>query len=892
MVTGHSLAIRLGCMLVVAVILSCLPFATIKAASGIKIYDYSTKKTTTYTDKQIKVTLNGQKISSNSAPGILVNQIALVPYTELFEKSAIAAVCTYDDKKGTITIAKDGITIAMTLNSKKATVNKKAVTLPVAPKKIRYNNSKTAKVLVPSRFVSETLGLGYTWNSSTSTVAIVKNSILLSYNNGTKFEYKGVKGQVTLDGGKINLGDMPSIITNNTAMLRAKRVFSDSDINASYEYISSKKQITLTKDDNELIMTVGSTAAYLNSIPIKLDTAPMIVKNFENKTSYVMVPGSVTAISLGYQYAWNKEKSTSEITTKSMSADPEQEQPDTTQPGTTQPDTTQPGTTQPGTSQPDTIIQQYQAPGDTLSAGGGIQQLQPGVVSSGFINMLSRDYSNTKKNAETFAVYSSAPFGTVTSSNNGNTISILAPGMLCTDQTYQMYGNSSNYINTIRTQNDSNMTGTVITVDAKSADYTYDISLSDNKQILYVNVYRNSITAMTIGTNSNADTITLTGLSPLNVTISPQANYLFIDLPYIVNGIGDQSSGIISGRFMNQCYINSLADKTQIILEMKAGYKAVVSSNAAVSTITIQSDQVTQPDQSGGAANPGKYEIVIPKPADLSKSQITDLDDYFNNRFVIKLPGDYTSFYNNNKVTSTSSVVKSTSVAYHNGETQITISTTKLQGYTYTTDSQNIYIHIGNPREIYKNIVVLDPGHGGPAPGANYFGTKEKDINLKILYEIGKKYFYSDPSKLKVYYTRTTDVDMSIYDRADFAAKVGADLFVSLHMNASTSSSPYGTEVYYYNDNTAKLSGMNSNKFANIMLNNLCQTLGSLNRGARSEKYVVVYKNSVPAILIELGFLSNKNDHAKITDPVYQEKAVKEIYDSLLKVFETYPTGR
>jgi N-acetylmuramoyl-L-alanine amidase len=176
--------------------------------------------------------------------------------------------------------------------------------------------ANTTKVLVPSRFISEKLGLTYSWNSSTSTVAIVKTSMVLSYDGGEKFEYTGAQGKVTVNGKNISLGNMPSIITNNTAMVRAKKVFTDASIGATYSYNKSDKSVTLTKADKTLVMYIGKKTAYLNGNAISMDTAPIVVTNHAVKTSYVMVPGGFTASCLGYDYQWNNTTRTSVITTQ------------------------------------------------------------------------------------------------------------------------------------------------------------------------------------------------------------------------------------------------------------------------------------------------------------------------------------------------------------------------------------------------------------------------------------------------------------------------------------------------------------------------------------------------------------------------------------------------
>jgi N-acetylmuramoyl-L-alanine amidase len=135
---------------------------------------------------------------------------------------------SYNDQSGRITITKYKTVIHMTVGSTKATVNGKTALMPVAPMKIKYVAADKMKILIPSRFVSEALGLSYTWYSGTNTVAIVKNSLELSLNGGPKYEYTGSQGKVTIDGESIDVNDTPSIIIDDTAMLNASRVFAES----------------------------------------------------------------------------------------------------------------------------------------------------------------------------------------------------------------------------------------------------------------------------------------------------------------------------------------------------------------------------------------------------------------------------------------------------------------------------------------------------------------------------------------------------------------------------------------------------------------------------------------------------------------------------------------
>ena len=890
-IQNHRLEFKLGFMLVIACITLGLSSGTALAASGLRIYNYTTKKESTYSDQQVKVTLNGTNVTKKQLPGILMNGIALVPYNDVFENSDIDADCNYDKDSGTITISKYGKTVQMTIGSNKAKVNGTTVTISSAPMRMKYMEAGVIKVLVPSRFVAETLGLSYTWNSNTGTVSIVKNTLMLSYNDGDKFEYTGAVGKVTVNGRNINLGNMPVIITNNTAMLRAKSIFTNSAIGATYNYNSADKSVTLKKGETVLVMTLGSKTAYLNGKSMQMDTAPMTITNHNVDTSYVVVPGGFTASCLGYNYKWNNSTRTSMITSQKQE---------------TNPGSGSNGSPELGDNgviiEPGTILNQWTGDTTLFGMSNGVHELTGGAASAnpGAIYAVTRDYTNTKKNSETFVFSSTGSFGNISSSSSENKITLQAANMTCTDVLYPMYGVYSNYINTIGTYANASGQSIRMELDLLSTNYTYDIALSADQKTLYVTINYNAITSVTIGTNTEGDYLTLTGIIPLKVNTSQTTGIVYVDLPYTANSLGDVFASVTGSKYINLFYTVAQADKTQLVIGVKEGYEFYVTENEnrySFLFLTPGSSQ-QQPTTPSGTPNqsldPSACEIIIPKPAGLTSSMITDEDDYFKNRFVLRLNGDYTSTISSSSIINNAGKVNNISVRLNgNNETEITFLTSKLQGYQYTMDDKNIYVKVGNPRDIYPNIVVLDPGHGGGANGAQYFGTSEKDLNYKILYTLGKKYFNQDTSKLKVYYTRISDVDMSLSNRAGFADQYGADLFVSLHMNASLSRNVVGTEIYYSsNNNSPNRAGLTSKILADTFAERIPSKLGTKYRGSRSERYTVVYKNTVPAVLIELGFLSTESDFAKLSDPNFQENAAKTIYETLLDVFNTYPTGR
>jgi len=891
------------------------------AASGLRIYNYSTKKEYTYTDAQIKVTYNGKQISVDSTPGILQNGIALVSYKDIFAKSPIKANCVYDKSAGTVSISKFGITIVMKIGSTKAYINGKEVTAPVAPVKIKYVAENVTKILVPSRFVSENLGYKYTWHKDVSTVAIEreKNPLLLSYNDGEPFYYTGTQGHVTIDGKAVDLGNMPVVITNNTAMLRAKKVFADSVIKAQYAYNSEDKTITLSRNGNVLKMKIGSPVAYLNGNAIVLDTAPMIVTNHDVGTSYVMVPGSFTASCLGFDYRWDKDLATSVITSRK---DSEQEKPQDTVPDKDQGTDKKETPVQPNEDEPELgdspvtwdsgkIHYQWETGKELIRTGSGIKKIDNSTQedNQGFIYSVIRDYSKVGINHETYAIFATVPFTKVTSTAKGNQIQLDIANLNTPNYTYDMQNYSDGILNNVNAYT-VDIYNSRLEFNFNIDEYDYDLSLSSDKNILYLTVYYNCLNKVIIGSNDTMDYITLVGNFKPDASVNCNYNIITVDLPHIKKGFQDQFVNLFDTQNLYYATVYQTLYGTHIILGLKEtmDYYVVEDKNSYTLMLPAKDKPFTpvvpkQPDLPGGpdpavpeipASDISQYEIIIPNPAGLTVKQIEDEDQYYKLRFSIRLPGDYVSYFNQYPIKVNSGVIEDVAVFLNSqNKTEILVSTSRIQGYKIYADRNYIYVKVGNPRDIYKNIVVLDPGHGGSAPGANYFNTYEKTLNFRILYEIGKEFFDSDPGKLKVYYTRVTDVDVPLSDRAAFAQKVGADLFVSLHMNANTNKSVYGTEVYYSTSNNSKnKAGLNSETLAKLFVNNISNALNTYNRGIRAEKYTVVHKNTVPAVLIELGFMSNQNEFNKLSNPEFQYKAARVIYETLLQVFELYPTGR
>nr|WP_217359200.1 N-acetylmuramoyl-L-alanine amidase [Anabaena sp. UHCC 0204] len=172
-----------------------------------------------------------------------------------------------------------------------------------------------------------------------------------------------------------------------------------------------------------------------------------------------------------------------------------------------------------------------------------------------------------------------------------------------------------------------------------------------------------------------------------------------------------------------------------------------------------------------------------------------------------------------------------------------------------------------------KVLVVLDPGHGGKDPGApGLGGLLEKDVVLPISTKVAR---ILEENGVQVVLTRDADFFVELQGRVDIAKRVNATLFVSIHAN-SVDNRPdvNGLEVYYYDSGYG---------LAEAVRQNILQNIGTLkNRGTRKARFYVLRKNSMPAILVETGYMSGREDNPRLGSPEYQSRMAEGIASGVL----------
>jgi N-acetylmuramoyl-L-alanine amidase len=177
-----------------------------------------------------------------------------------------------------------------------------------------------------------------------------------------------------------------------------------------------------------------------------------------------------------------------------------------------------------------------------------------------------------------------------------------------------------------------------------------------------------------------------------------------------------------------------------------------------------------------------------------------------------------------------------------------------------------------------KVLVIIDPGHGGKDPGAiGLGGLQEKDVILPISLEVSR---LLQQQGVQVRMTRSSDYFVSLQGRTDMANRLGADLFVSIHANSMGRGRPdvSGLEVYYYGNRA----------LADVIHKNILRNVNIRDRGVRRARFYVLRKTSMPATLVEVGFVTGNQDSANLRNTAYQKQMATAIARGILEYIQRY----
>lgn len=185
---------------------------------------------------------------------------------------------------------------------------------------------------------------------------------------------------------------------------------------------------------------------------------------------------------------------------------------------------------------------------------------------------------------------------------------------------------------------------------------------------------------------------------------------------------------------------------------------------------------------------------------------------------------------------------------------------------------------IKKPRKSGEKVVVIDPGHGGTDCGATRSGIYEKDITTDVSNRVAQ---ILRSKGYKVHMTRDEDKDVSLQERVDFAEEHDPDIFVSIHVNSSEGTTASGLETHYYHDYSIGL--------AKTVHSSLAKGVKSKDRGLFKSKFYVINHTTMPAILVEIGFISNDEERADMVSAKRKQATAKAIAEGIIDYYKQQP---
>ena len=210
-------------------------------------------------------------------------------------------------------------------------------------------------------------------------------------------------------------------------------------------------------------------------------------------------------------------------------------------------------------------------------------------------------------------------------------------------------------------------------------------------------------------------------------------------------------------------------------------------------------------------------------------------------------------------------------------------SDTQIRTYM-STDGKSLKLSIKEPKRLELpafitpkiskngNVIVLDAGHGGSDYGAIRDNVNEKDINLDVTKRVAA---ILTKKGYEVHLVRDDDTYVSLEDRVGFSESIKPDIFVSIHVNSSTKEEITGIETHYYRDDSIRLAEVVHKKLANY--------IKTTDRGLFKSKFYVINHTTSPAILVEIGFISNPAERDELLTDKRKQYTAKAIAEGIIE---------
>ncbi|MDR2166551.1 MAG: N-acetylmuramoyl-L-alanine amidase family protein [Clostridiales bacterium] len=674
---------------------------------------------------------------------------------------------------------------------------------------------------------------------------------------------------LNIDGRPMPVMDVSPVIVQNRTFVPVRHVFEY--VGAIVDFHAEQSRIMIVHGDNLIVMHIGQYDFLSDGRTFLMDVAPQIIND------RTMVPLSFVAAAMGFEVGWDNENSIVHLTSPGHI-------PET--PGEI------PNETPNAHHYEEDLIEDYEPEGRPHE---GVNFAELSTDNSAPIpsesNALTTANSITWNDERTqFTISATSRITSVEwyMHDDGrlrvdifNARAAFAPSI---------HAINNDFLTNIRTGHNYIHGATVARVVFDlQAPVVYRVALSYDRRHVVVTFEPNQITDISFSPTfayNGLESLVIQGITTpcTDIFLLSEPPRLVVDLPNSrmafdgVLGGGVLAAGVRHGQFDGST--------SRIVVDLARAVSFTVEHDHEAATVTIH---LSEPTYRNIYHNAESGITSIRRPPGLDMSQIAHFDEYLLLRHILTLPGDFSEFYGYGMYWIREGPLNYIEIVTEEYSTSIILHTNRIKALIITQDEWYIHIRAVNPRETHPFIVLLDPGHGGAAPGAVHHGVRESDLVLEISLMV-LDILHRD-GIVKVYTTRYTDKTVANSHRAAMANDI-ADIFVSVHANAANSRAT-GTETLYAIHPAETELGFNSRDMAQIFQDNLVYALGTIDRGLVHRPGIQVLNSTqIPAVLLEIEFMDAPDGAARLACPNFRMRAAEAIVQSIYDVMVVYQPPR
>lgn len=642
--------------------------------------------------------------------------------------------------------------------------------------------------------------------------------------NGKHHAYAAKEVKIEIDGKAMVPKDMPAVIIDGRTMLPMRQIAQE--LGCEVNWNEAAKQIYVMRGSDIIVFTVDSKTGYENGKEFTMDVPATIVND------RTMLPVRALADALHLNIKWDD---------------------------------------------PNRIV--------SIQSGDTVVKDEPKAPESGqtTAGILTGIQTPSAKDADqTFTIQADGPMGRYEKTFVDDQKIVLDFYGAKSSLPGEITKTNSDIVTGIRTatheNNGDSFTRVVFDLSGKK---DYEVTQSADKKNITISFGKTTVDKISAVHNQNKDIITIGGTGSFGASVAMTADpqKIIVTIPNCQSNLSDKINTDELQYVLDGKVDTSKGNTVELVLAVEdlVQYSYREETQNLILEIYPTTLKNMRYDKNANV-------LYLDKKDKIDTGSVKFEDHYLDGYFDVTLPGDYESDYGYGTYDVKGTVVENIEVSTKGGNTTFRFKQNRISAYEVTDEGDSYAIRVKNPKEVYDKVLLLDAGHGGKDPGTSGNGMQEKNLNLTIAQKIAQKL---QGSGIKVYMTRDSDVYPENSTRAKTANDI-ADLMVSIHMNSGPETAN-GTETLYQvhaNDNGARLT---SKQLAEILQGKVVSATGNTNRGAKLWTDVLILnRTTVPAVIVEVIFITNTGDALKISNPTYQDQVAQAIADGIQEAVK-YP---